>query len=67
MKTISERVLSANGEIESAVWDIEKIKYEICRGYCKYREQVYSDVKDVKDADELLMSTQCEKCPLMGL
>lgn len=67
METVSEKVLSANGKIESAIWEVEKIKYEICSGYCKYRERIYSEVKDVKEADERLMETECEKCPLMGL
>lgn len=39
----------------------------ICNDYCKFPDQVRSLVKDIDDAENTLMATYCDGCPLQRL
>lgn len=45
---------------------IEKIKEDICDGYCKYPEQTRKEHKDAEEAYEALLE-KCGHCPLCRL
>lgn len=40
---------------------------QICKVYCKFPELVRSQVKDIDMAEDLLMKSYCELCPLNRL
>ena len=46
---------------------IQEICDQICNDYCKYPDQVRSQVKDVDDAENTLMAIYCDGCPLQRL
>ena len=46
---------------------IQEIADKICNDYCKYPDQVRSLVKDIDDAENMLMATYCDGCPLQRL
>lgn len=39
----------------------------ICNDYCKFPDQVRSQVKDIDMAEDLLMKSYCDSCPLQRL
>ena len=39
----------------------------ICNDYCKFPDQVRSQVKDVDEAERVLMNRHCKDCPLLSL
>lgn len=39
----------------------------ICTDYCKFAETVYTEHKDVGEADDILFREHCENCPLNKL
>ena len=46
---------------------IQEIADKICNDYCKYPDQVRSQVKDVDDAERVLMNRHCKDCLLLSL
>lgn len=46
---------------------IQEIADKICNDYCKYPDQVRSQVKDIDDAENTLIATYCDGCPLQRL
>lgn len=46
---------------------IQEIADKICNDYCKYPDQVRSQVKDVDDAERVLTNRHCKDCPLLSL
>jgi hypothetical protein len=46
---------------------IQEIADKICNDYCKYPETVRSQVKDVDEAESVLMNRHCKDCPLLSL
>lgn len=53
--------------MKSATKLIEEAADEICKNYCKYREQYAEKYQDPIDAEEMLESEQCDLCPLSKL
>ena len=65
--TIQKKVMKAYSLLESANWELNELKEDICDNYCKWPEIVYSMYKDVDDAQRCLETQRCESCPLNKL
>ena len=46
---------------------IQEIADKICNDYCKYPETVRSQMKDIDLANDMLVKSYCDKCPLNRL
>ena len=46
---------------------MEAIKEDICRDYCKHTEAYLSTYKDPDEAEEKLLADMCNFCPLTRL
>ena len=46
---------------------INKVTEQICNEYCKFPELVRSEVKDIDMAEDLLMKSYCDSCPLQRM
>ena len=46
---------------------VEAVKEQICRDYCKHTEEYLSCYKDPDEAEEKLLADMCNFCPLSRL
>lgn len=56
-----------NKEDMTVCEQIEAIKEQICRDYCKNTEAYLSTYKDPDEAEEKLLADMCNFCPLCRL
>ena len=46
---------------------VEAVKEQICRDYCKHTEAYLATYKDLDEANEKLLADMCNFCPLCRL
>ena len=46
---------------------LSDIAEAICNDYCKFRDQVRSQAKDIDMAEDMLLKSYCDSCPLQRM